>query len=87
MPVFGVQNHFQNETARTDARCAAPGALPAWLFGFRRGGRLLLPHFAPEVIRSKAGQIFEAAAEMEFIRISQIAADVFNGPVEWLDQR
>ena len=46
------------------------------------GGRLLLPHFAPEVIRSKAGQIFEAAAEMEFIRISQIAADVFNGPVE-----
>ena len=82
MPVFEVQNHFQNETARTDARCAAPGALPAWLFGFRRGGRLLLPHFAPEVIRSKAGQIFEAAAEMEFIRISQIAADVFNGPVE-----
>ena len=82
MPVFGVQNHFQNETARTDARCAAPGALPAWLFGFRRGGRLLLPHFAPEVIRSKAGQIFEAAAEMEFIRIPQIAADVFNGPVE-----
>lgn len=46
------------------------------------GGRLLLPHFAPEVIRSKAGQIFEAAAEMEFIRIPQIAADVFNGPVE-----